>query len=150
MSDHDEVVIRRAAESDVPAIVALLADDEIGVGRESPGDLTPYLRAFKVIESDAHELLVVAERAGTVVGTLQLSLLPGLARKGALRAQIEAVRIVRDERGTRSERVSSAGPSTRRVTGPASWSNSPRTRRGRTPTGSTSESDLSPATRDSS
>jgi GNAT superfamily N-acetyltransferase len=44
-------------------------------------------------------LLVVAERNGAIVGTLQLSYLPGLARKGALRGQIEAVRIAKDRRG---------------------------------------------------
>jgi hypothetical protein len=49
------VVIRRATAADLAAIVALLADDEIGVGRESPDDLTPYQRAFEVIESDKHE-----------------------------------------------------------------------------------------------
>ncbi|MGH3511384.1 MAG: hypothetical protein ACRDQV_13090 [Pseudonocardiaceae bacterium] len=35
--------------------MALLADDEIGVGRESPDDLTPYQRASEVIESHKHE-----------------------------------------------------------------------------------------------
>ncbi len=86
MNNHGEVVIRRATAADLAAIVALLADDEIGVGRESPDDLTPYQRAFEVIESDKHELLEVAERNGQVIGTLQLSLLPGLSRKGAFRA----------------------------------------------------------------
>jgi GNAT superfamily N-acetyltransferase len=41
----------------------------------------------------------VAERHGEVVGTLQLSLLPGLSRRGALRAQIEGVRVARTARG---------------------------------------------------
>ncbi len=75
VNNHDGVVIRRATASDLASIVGLLADDEIGVGRESPDDLTPYRRAFEVIESDRHELLVVAERNGEVIGTLQLSLL---------------------------------------------------------------------------
>jgi GNAT superfamily N-acetyltransferase len=95
-----ELRIRKATEADVPAIVALLADDPLGAGRESPDDLTPYLRAFAAIEADANQLLVVAERDGRTVGTLQLSLLPGLARRGAARGQIEAVRVARDERGS--------------------------------------------------
>jgi GNAT superfamily N-acetyltransferase len=36
---------------------------------------------------------------GEVVGTLQLSFLPGIARKGAWRGQIEAVRIAASRRG---------------------------------------------------
>ncbi|GAA4251807.1 GNAT family N-acetyltransferase [Dactylosporangium darangshiense] len=95
-----ELRIRKATEADVPAIVALLADDPLGAGRESPDDLTPYLRAFAAIEADANQLLVVAERDGRTVGTLQLSLLPGLTRRGAARGQIEAVRVARDERGS--------------------------------------------------
>lgn len=98
-NNHDDVVIRRATASDLAAIVALLADDEIGVGRESPDDLTPYQRTFEVIESDQHELLMVAERNGGIIGTLQLSLLPGLSRRGAFRAQIEGVRVAGSERG---------------------------------------------------
>ncbi|MGH3609343.1 MAG: hypothetical protein ACRDRD_14810 [Pseudonocardiaceae bacterium] len=63
-------------------------DDEIGAGRESSDDLTPYQRTFDVIEADKHELLVVAERNGEVIGTLQLSLLLGLSRRGAFRAPV--------------------------------------------------------------
>jgi ribosomal protein S18 acetylase RimI-like enzyme len=93
------MTIRRATAADIPAIVALLADDDIGVTRESPDDLTPYQRAFELIDGDPLEFLAVAERAGDVVGTLQLSLLAGLSRKGALRAQIEGVRVARSARG---------------------------------------------------
>ncbi|MFG2041769.1 GNAT family N-acetyltransferase [Dactylosporangium sp. NPDC048998] len=94
-----ELRIRRAAGADVPAIVALLADDPLGAGRESPDDLAPYRAAFAALDADPNQVLVVAERAGRVVGTLQLTVLPGLARRGAARGQIEAVRAARDERG---------------------------------------------------
>jgi GNAT superfamily N-acetyltransferase len=93
------VVIRRAVAEDLPAVVAMLADDPLGSGRESTADLTPYRRAFDVIDADPSELLVVAEDGDDVVGTLQLSFLPGLSRGGALRAQIEAVRVRADHRG---------------------------------------------------
>ncbi|GAA1397853.1 GNAT family N-acetyltransferase [Pseudonocardia kongjuensis] len=92
-------VIRRAVEADVAAVAALLADDGIGAGRESADDLAPYLAAFAAVDADPSELLVVAERDGAVVGTLQLSLLPGLSRRGALRAQIEGVRVAGTARG---------------------------------------------------
>ncbi|MGH3662635.1 MAG: GNAT family N-acetyltransferase, partial [Micromonosporaceae bacterium] len=91
--------IRRAMASDVPAIVAMLAEDPLGAARESLEDLTPYQRAFEAVDSDPGQLLVVAERDGVVVGTLQLSFLPGLSRRGATRAQIEGVRVAASERG---------------------------------------------------
>ncbi len=93
------MIIRRATAEDVPAIVAMLADDELGALRESPGDLAPYLRAFEAIDGAEHEVLAVAEREGEVVGTLQLTVLRGLSRKGATRAQVEAVRVVSSMRG---------------------------------------------------
>jgi GNAT superfamily N-acetyltransferase len=96
----DGVRIRQATAGDVPSIVAMLADDPLGATRETPGDLGPYLAAFEVVDADPRQLLVVAEQAGRVVGTLQLTLLPGLARRGALRGQIEAVRVAGDERGS--------------------------------------------------
>lgn len=94
-----DVTIRRATAADLPAIVALLADDMIGGSRESPDDLAPYKRAFETIEADDREYLAVAERDGQVVATLQLSVLPGLSRRAALRAQIEGVRVAGSARG---------------------------------------------------
>jgi GNAT superfamily N-acetyltransferase len=79
--------------ADVPAIAAMLADDPLGVSRERAADLAPYLEAFALIEADPAHLLVVAEDAGEVVGTLQLSFMPGLSLRGGLRAQVEAVRV---------------------------------------------------------
>ncbi|MEU4373761.1 GNAT family N-acetyltransferase [Pseudonocardia alni] len=92
-------VLRRATARDVPAVVALRADDPLGATRETPEDLAPYLAAFAELDADPRHLLLVADDDGTVVGTLQLSLLPGLARRGALRARIEAVRVAAGRRG---------------------------------------------------
>ncbi|MFJ2865522.1 GNAT family N-acetyltransferase [Kitasatospora sp. NPDC087314] len=96
----NELTIRRATETDLPAIVAMLADDPLGATRESPDDLAPYLAAFARIDGDPHQHLVAAERAGRTVGTLQLTVVPGLSRKGSTRTIIEGVRIHADERGT--------------------------------------------------
>ena len=93
------VTIRPAVEADLPAIIALLADDVLGAGRESPDDLTPYRAAFARIGADPHQLLVVAARADSVVATLQLSIIPGLSRRGRTRSIIEAVRVHTAERG---------------------------------------------------
>lgn len=90
--------IRRAVAEDVPAIVAMLADDPLGASRERPGD-PAYAEAFKEIDTDPRQLLVVAAAGDEVVGTLQLTFIPGLSRLGATRALIEAVRVRSDHRG---------------------------------------------------
>ncbi|MET9133347.1 GNAT family N-acetyltransferase [Streptomyces antibioticus] len=94
-----DLEIRPAVTEDVPAIVALLADDPLGARRESPDDLTPYLTALERISADPNQRLVVAVREGRVVGTLQLTIIPGLSRRGATRSVIEGVRVHADERG---------------------------------------------------
>ena len=91
--------IRTATLDDVPAIVAMLADDPLGATRETPDDLGPYLSAFAAIDADPNNHLVVADRDGQVLGTLQLTIIPGLARTGMGRGLIEAVRIHADARG---------------------------------------------------
>ncbi|GAA0236728.1 GNAT family N-acetyltransferase [Cryptosporangium japonicum] len=95
----DGVVLRRAERADLPALIELLAADQLGARRESVDDLTPYETAFAAIEADPAHLLMVAAAERRIVGTFQLSFLPGLARRGALRAQIEAVRVAGEWRG---------------------------------------------------
>lgn len=94
-----DIRIRPAAADDVPAIVAMLADDELGASRESPDDLEPYLSAYRRLRGDPNQFLVVAERGGGVVGTLQLTVVPGLSRRGSTRSIIEGVRVHSSERG---------------------------------------------------
>ncbi|MEU6132868.1 GNAT family N-acetyltransferase [Saccharopolyspora sp. NPDC047091] len=91
-------VLRSAVEADLAAIVDLLADDPLGRLRERPGD-PAYAAAFAAIDADPNQLLAVADRAGEVVGTLQLTFIPGLSHAGATRAQLEAVRVREDQRG---------------------------------------------------
>lgn len=95
------VVFRRGTSGDLEVIVALLADDPLGRERESPAPQLDagYRDAFAAINRDPHQLLVVAERGGRVVGVLQLSFIPGLTRRGMWRGQIEGVRIGASERG---------------------------------------------------
>ncbi|MFI9627475.1 GNAT family N-acetyltransferase [Streptomyces sp. NPDC052042] len=95
-----ELEIRPATPADIPAIVALLADDPLGAGRESPDDLAPYHAAFRRLADDPNQHLVVAVRANRVIGTLQLTVIPGLSRRGTTRSIIEGVRIHADERGS--------------------------------------------------
>ncbi|BAU84629.1 acetyltransferase [Streptomyces laurentii] len=95
-----DLAIRPAVHADLPAIVAMLADDPLGALRESPDDLTPYTDAFDRLDGDPHQHVVVAVRADRIVGTLQLTIIPGLSRRGMTRSVIEGVRVHADERGS--------------------------------------------------
>lgn len=97
----ETVAFRRACAPDLPAIVGLLADDPIGRLREDASEplIAAYLDAFAAIEADPNQLLAVATAGDQIVGTLQISFIPGLSRKGMWRGQIEGVRIAADHRG---------------------------------------------------
>lgn len=94
----DKIRFRKANSRDLPAIVALLADDPLGKQREST-DLSAYAAAFAAIDTDPNQLLAVVEDGESIVGTLQLTFIPGLSHGGAWRGQIEAVRVASDRRG---------------------------------------------------
>jgi ribosomal protein S18 acetylase RimI-like enzyme len=96
MTALSSVTIRRARRDDVGVIVAMLADDPLGSGRERIEDPLPpcYFRAFEALDRDPNIQLVVAEDGdGAVVGCLQLCILPGLSSQGASRGLIDDVRV---------------------------------------------------------
>ena len=100
--DGTSVVLRRAKAADVPAVVRMLAADQLGAARDGPDEAegwAPYERAFAALDADPAHVLVVATLGDDVVATMQLSVLPGLARRGATRMQVEAVRVRDDLRG---------------------------------------------------
>jgi GNAT superfamily N-acetyltransferase len=94
-NETTELLFRRATRDDVKHIVRLLADDPLGSTREQNTDPPPstYLVAFDEIDADPNNELMVVERDGAVIGTFQLTFIPGLSFQGARRAQIEAVRV---------------------------------------------------------
>ncbi|MFK3980473.1 GNAT family N-acetyltransferase [Micromonospora sp. NPDC050397] len=96
------MIYRVAGRTDVPAIVALLADDELGATREIVGEEVDaaYWAAFEAIDADPRNVLIVADHHGEVVGTMQLTFVPSLTRGGAERAEIEGVRVRADRRGS--------------------------------------------------
>lgn len=97
-----DITFRQARKADLTAIVALLADDVLGAGRERVGPTldSAYTNAFQRIEADPSEILIVAIDGGdAVVGCLQVSILPGLSLAGATRGQIEGVRVANSRRG---------------------------------------------------
>jgi ribosomal protein S18 acetylase RimI-like enzyme len=100
-------LLRPATAEDLPSIVGLLADDDLGRTREDARTpLDPrYLAAFEAMERDPNQRLVVAEQDGRVVGCLQLTFIPGLSRLGMWRGQIESVRVASSERGSGIGRI---------------------------------------------
>ncbi len=96
-----DVTFRQARREDLPAIVAMLADDPLGRQREAPGEpLDPaYEAAFDAMAHQGGNELIVAEAAGRVVGCLQLFILPGLSHRGMSRGQVEGVRVAAGYRG---------------------------------------------------
>jgi len=97
------MIFRRATRNDVHAIVEMIADDELGKTRENFQVPLPkeYYDAFENINADNNqELIVVESDKGEIIGTLQLSFIQYLTYQGGIRAQIEAVRIRKDQRGT--------------------------------------------------
>jgi GNAT superfamily N-acetyltransferase len=97
-----DVEFRAATEADLPVIIAMLADDQLGASREDASlPLAPaYLEAFGAMWADANQVLSVAIVENQVVGTLQITYIPGLSHSGAWRGQIEAVRVASSMRGS--------------------------------------------------
>jgi GNAT superfamily N-acetyltransferase len=97
----DEISFRTATRADVPAILALLADDDLGAAREVVAEHVDarYWHAFEAIDADPRNELIVAEEHGTVIGTCQLTFTPSLSHRGAERMTIEAVRVSSARRG---------------------------------------------------
>ena len=89
------VHFRLAKRADLPSIVRMLADDDLGSQRERYDDPLPeaYFAAFAQIENEPNHELIVAERNEEVIGTLHLMFLPSISFQGGLRAQIESVRV---------------------------------------------------------
>ncbi|KGJ05159.1 Ribosomal protein S18 acetylase RimI [Paracoccus halophilus] len=94
------VEFRHATRADLPAIVALLADDRLGRTREST-DLAPYLAAFEAMQGEAANHLVVGTIGADIVACYQISFISGLSLAATRRAQIEGVRVAASHRGRR-------------------------------------------------
>ncbi|MET7709407.1 GNAT family N-acetyltransferase [Micromonospora sp. NPDC005413] len=94
-----DVIFRQAVRADLPAVIALLADDVLGKARDFTEVDEAYEKAFADITADPRNLLIVAEQDGDLVGCLQITYIPGLGRHGAERSLIEAVRVQSDRRG---------------------------------------------------
>ena len=96
------MIFRKATKKDVPFIVQLIADDDLGKLRENYQLPLPkaYFKAFENINTDPNqELIIVENETSEIIGTLQLTFIQYLTYQGGIRAQIEAVRIHKDFKG---------------------------------------------------
>ncbi|MFJ8577766.1 GNAT family N-acetyltransferase [Micromonospora sp. NPDC093277] len=94
-----DVIFREAVRADLPAVIALLADDVLGKARDFTEVDDAYEKAFADIDADPRNQLVVADAGGELVGCMQITYIPGLGRHGAERSLIESVRVRSDLRG---------------------------------------------------
>jgi GNAT superfamily N-acetyltransferase len=98
------VLVRRAGPGDLRSVMRLLADDPISSSRgdvASDEDELAYGAALeRIIGDPGNDLVVVVDRADTIVGTLQVTLIPGMARRGSTRLLVEAVRIASEQRSS--------------------------------------------------
>ncbi|TWX35554.1 GNAT family N-acetyltransferase [Frigoribacterium sp. ACAM 257] len=98
------VLVRRAGPDDLRAIVRLLSDDPVSAGRgdvASDEDEDAYASALRrIIDDPSNEILVATHQDGTIVGTLQLTVIPGMARRGSTRLLVEAVRVASTQRSS--------------------------------------------------
>ena len=96
------LTLRDATEADLHALMLLLSDDPISASRgdrDAPEDRPAYLEALQAVTADpANALLVVVDANTNVVATMQLTRIPGMARRGSTRLLVEAVRVRSDLR----------------------------------------------------
>lgn len=99
--DFENLILRRARESDLFHIVELIADDELGSSREILSEKLDnrYLNAFHKIDKDENQYLAVVEYNGEIVATFQMTLIPYLTFIGSTRMQIENVHVSGKYRG---------------------------------------------------
>lgn len=92
------IAFRPASRADVPAVIALLADDALGATREV-ADPAPYRAAFDAMQAEGANHLIVGEMDGRIIACYQITFISGLSLTASRRAQIEGVRVAADQRG---------------------------------------------------
>ena len=144
-----DLVFRTATRDDLPAMIAMIADDQLGQARDDASlPLNQaYVDAFAAIERDRNQMLVMVEQAGTVIGCFQITFIPA--------SRVAAPGVGRSNRfgwpaqsaAPASGRPCSNGPSPNAGAEVAIWSSSIPTRAGRTRTVSMNGSASRPATK---
>lgn len=95
------LTFRDAFESDIPVILELCRGGAAFPDRYPPLDLSDpgYLASFRAIDQDPNNRLIVAERDGEAIGTLQITFIPGMPDQGRWRGLLESVHVRADQRG---------------------------------------------------
>lgn len=101
MNEKCDLTWRKAICNDLPAIVNLLVDDELGQTREKSGNQVDasYADAFIRINEDPNQHLMVVILQDQIIATCHLTIMPSLTYQGSTRMQIEAVRVAKQYRG---------------------------------------------------
>ncbi|MDW3207245.1 MAG: GNAT family N-acetyltransferase [Alphaproteobacteria bacterium] len=101
MSLRDELTFRDARPEDLAAVLFHLDDDSSNARRTAPPDPSDpgHIAALAEVTADPNNRVVVVERQGVVIGTFQLTVIPGVSLKARRRLQVEAVRVRADNRG---------------------------------------------------
>ncbi|GAB3190723.1 GNAT family N-acetyltransferase [Nesterenkonia suensis] len=97
---HPTLRFREATREDLPRIVELIRDDAVAADRTGTYSQA-HERGFDAVAASPNDELIVAEIDGDVVGVMQLTFIPGIARHGITRLHVEAVRVDRSLRGQR-------------------------------------------------
>ena len=97
----NDLILRPATASDVPEVIRLMCEDELGATRESLSNplAQSYMLAFQEIAKDKHQSLLVVEHKGKTIGTCHLTFIPSLSFKGSKRLNIENVHISKPVQG---------------------------------------------------
>lgn len=100
MSGIDNPVFRQAIAADLLDIIKMLADDPLGHQRENTIEplCQGYHQAFKHINDDPNNLLIVAVLQQQIIAVMQLTFIPNLTYQGSWRALIEGVRVAKEYR----------------------------------------------------
>ncbi|MBX9620899.1 MAG: GNAT family N-acetyltransferase [Alphaproteobacteria bacterium] len=95
MTEVREFTLKSAEEKDLPAIIRLLIEDDLGATREHLSDpvLPSYREAFQTIRKDKNQALLIVEYQNQVIGSCHLTFMPSLSFKGSWRLNIENIHV---------------------------------------------------------
>lgn len=102
--DPSEITIRQARREDVRRIATLIM---LGAARQTmtPAEIEAeaahpsYGQSFDEVAASPDNALFVAELEGQVVGTFQVTIIPGIISRGRKRAKFESVHVAPECRG---------------------------------------------------
>lgn len=92
---------RHAQKKDLPKLIELLVQDELGHTREDASIPlhVDYINAFEAISADKNNEIIVMEVDDNLVAMMQLTFIPNLTLMGSWRCLIEGVFVCENKRG---------------------------------------------------